>query len=76
MKLTKKHIGKLLQVNGADGSWCYQLIAVNKNKLLFYSFDGKYVVDSTKHTDFEYFKPLNPFPNSWLRLGWKTAMKA
>lgn len=70
MRLTRKHIGQLFDVDGGDGSWCHQLVAIKKNTLLFYSFDGKYVTDSIKTADWRLFKPAHPFDKRWIEYGW------
>lgn len=75
MRLTKKDIGKLFDVVGGDGSWIYQLIAVKKGKLLFYSFDGTYRVDLACFNDYRPFRPRKEFPESWVNAGWITAKK-
>lgn len=73
MKLNKKHIGKLFNL-GSDGSWVYQLVAVNKTHLLFYEFDGHYYKEEKgKHTDWVYFKPRKTWPKHLLKFGWMTA---
>lgn len=75
MKLTKKHIGKLF-TNGGDGSWVYQLVDIKKGKLLFYSFDNKYAIETNKFADWEHFKSRNPFPKEWTKRGWDRARRS
>lgn len=60
MKLTKKNIGQLFDVRGADGSWAYQLLDIRKGELLFYVFGSapaRYEIDSQKVNDWFPFKP-------------------
>jgi len=70
MKLTQKHIGQLVD-NGSDGSWVYQLVDIKKGRLLFYAFDGTYVIDTNKFQDWRLFKPLKQFPKTWIQQGWE-----
>lgn len=73
MKLNRKHIGQLFDNHGADGSWCYQLVAIKRGRLLFYDFHGGYVLDSNKYADWRHFQPVNPFPANWIKYGWTIA---
>jgi len=57
MKLTKKHIGQLFDVQGGDGSWVYQLIDIKKKEILFYSMSGEYWAFPNIHHDWRPFKP-------------------
>ena len=76
MTLTKKHIGKLFDVSGGDGSWCYQLVDIKGKELLFYCFTrGEYEVDTNKYKDWRPFKPTNPWPKEWLKWGWERARR-
>jgi hypothetical protein len=70
MKLTKKHIGRLFD-NNADGSWIYQLVDIKRGRLLFYSFDGSYIVETNKFADWKFFVPRKPWPQTWIKLGWE-----
>lgn len=71
MKLTKKHVGSLFNVEGSDGSWVYQLVAVSRTHLLFYDFHGTYVKERKgEHKDWLQFEPTNPWPESWVKYGW------
>lgn len=72
MKLGRKHIGQLVD-NGADGSWVYQLVAVNRTHLLFYDFRGTYVVEKKGYSDWQKFRPRKPWPKRWLESGWTYA---
>lgn len=73
MRLAKKHIGKLFDVKGSDGSWAYQLVDVWRTWLLFYDLSGNYVKEKNGHTDWRYFKPRKPWPIKWRVKGWETA---
>ncbi len=57
MKLTKKHIGKLFDVDGSDGSWCYLLVDVKGKELLCYGMNGTYAICTNKYADWRPFKP-------------------
>jgi len=72
MKLTKKHIGQLFDVEGSDGSWYYQLIDVKKDELLFYSLDHRhpYEIESRSHTDWRVFGSAQAFNKRQIKLGW------
>lgn len=73
MKLTRKHIGLLVD-NGGDGSWVYQLVAVNKTHLLFYDFHGDYYKERRgKHSYWRPFAPTDPWPRAWVKKGWQEA---
>lgn len=73
MKLTKKHIGLLVD-NGGDGSWVYQLVAVSRTHLLFYDFHGTYVKERrNQYRDWREFTPTSPWPKRWLQRGWAEA---
>lgn len=76
MKLTKKHIGQLFDVEGGDGSWCYQLIDVKGKDLLFYAFNGRHEIDSTKYTDWRPFVPRYHHNKTWIGYGWKNARRS
>jgi len=77
MKLTRKHIGKLFDVRGGDGSWVYQLVDVKKGWLLFYSFhagEGAYFKERVgEYHDWRPFRPLKDWPENWRNFGWTTA---
>lgn len=74
MKLTRKHIGQLFNVAGADGSWVYQLADVKKGWLLFYDFRGSYYKERTgEHHDWQPFTPEKWWSNGQLAYGWRTA---
>lgn len=75
MKLSKKHVGQLFDVQGADGSWCYELIDIKGKELLFYSYGGRHEVDSTKYTDWRPFVPRYNLNKDWVKLGWETARR-
>ncbi len=60
MRLSKKHIGRLFDVHGADGSWVYQLVDIKNKKLLFSSLAGKYWTDNASTSDWRPFKPQLP----------------
>jgi len=75
MKLAKKHIGKLFDVDGGDGSWCYLLLDINKKgELLFYSMDSKYEIHTNKYSDWRSFNPQK-FKKAWIELGWQTGRR-
>ena len=46
MKLLKKHIGLVFDVEGGDGSWWFRLLAIKKRRLLFQDSQGKYWIES------------------------------
>lgn len=71
MKLLKKHIGQLFDVAGGDGSWVYQLVAVNKTHLLFYAFGGKYWKEKKGRTDWRRFRPMKSWRLNWVERGWR-----
>lgn len=78
MILTKKHIGRLFDTQGGDGSWAYQLIDIKGKELLFYSVnDGKFEIDSNKYRD---WRPFKRYENNWpmrhVKLGWKSGRRA
>ncbi len=73
MKLTKKHIGGLFHIQGSDGSWVYQLVAVKRGWLLFYSFGGQYYKEKVGATDWAQFEPTNPWPKDRVEYGWTIA---
>lgn len=72
MRLNKKHIGQLFDVQGSDGSWYYQLVAVKGNRLLFYSND-KWEIDTNKYHDWRRFKSRT-FSKKEIRHGWETGL--
>ena len=59
MKLAKKHIGRLFDNRGSDGSWAYQLIDIKGRDLLFYVFgsDNRYEIDTNDYSDWRVFQP-------------------
>lgn len=73
MKLTRKHIGRLFDAEGADGSWCYQLVDVKGGELLFYKFDGSYEIESNTFNDWQPFKPRKAW--KWKKTGWTTGRR-
>lgn len=56
MKLTKKHIGKLFDCAGGDGSWAYQLIDIKGKELLFYSLGGDFWAFKDTYIDWRPFE--------------------
>ena len=72
MRLTKKNIGQLFDVDGGDGSWCYQLIAVKGKNLLFYTFNNQhqYDIGSNHFNDWRPFEPQE-FSQQNIAYGWK-----
>lgn len=76
MKLTKKHIGQLFDVRGADGSWCYELIDVKGKDLLFYSFNGKQEIEPNTYTDWRPFVPQYHANREWVKRDWTTARRS
>ena len=76
MKLTKKHIGQLFDLKGGDDSWCYQLIAVKGNSLLFYTFStpNSYDISSNKFADWRPFEPQE-FSRQNIAYGWKVGRR-
>lgn len=76
MTLTKKHIGKLFDNHGADGSWAYQLVDVQKDKLLFLVTGvNRFEIDSNKYKDWRPFVPIRP-SFSEIQKAWQTARVA
>lgn len=74
MKLNKKHIGQLFDVNGSDGSWYYQLVDIKGDRLLFFCND-RYEIDTNKYADWRPFKSRF-FSKKDVRNGWKTGRVA
>ncbi len=73
MRLSKQHIGRLFDVQGADGSWVYQLVAVKKGNLLFYLInESKFETDTNQHVD---WRPFTTYPLSKdkIKYGWSVA---
>ena len=70
MKLTKKHIGQIFDVDGSDGSWWYRLLDVKNKRLLFQDNDGKYwIEDQGRYHD---WKPIgDEVHKKNVREGWK-----
>lgn len=72
MKLKRKHIGKLFDCRGADGSWVYQLIDIRDGELLLYSLtSGLFEIESRKHKDWRRFRPQTLFDAAQTEDGWK-----
>ena len=70
MKLIKKHIGQVFEVDGSDGSWWYRLLDIKRGKLLFQDNDGNYWVEKqSKHHDWRSIDDL--VHNSLIKEGWK-----
>lgn len=71
MKLTKRHINELFDVEGGDGSWVYQLVDVSKTELLFYCFGScRYEIEpKNKFKDWRRFKP-QAHKESHVKYGW------
>ncbi len=72
MRLSKKHIGRLFDVQGGDGGWAYQLLDIKKGQPLFRAFDGRYWVERTPQNDWRPFKPQLP-SKAHIRLAWMSA---
>lgn len=76
MKPSRKDINKLFDVDGADGSWIYQLIAVSKTELLFYCFGSdRYEIEDRKHNDWRLFVP-QPYSKRDIKYGWENGRRA
>lgn len=77
MKLTKKHIGGLFEIDGSDGSWVYQLIDVKKDELLFYTFgQGRpHEIESASTNDWRPFTPAYHLNKRWVKIGWETGRR-
>lgn len=78
MRLTKKHIGGLFDIEESDGSWCYQLIDVKKNELLFYTFsnDHPLEIEPSSYKDWQPFIPAYHLNKRWIKEGWKTGRRS
>ena len=75
MKLTRKHIGKLIYVSGSDGSWAYQLLDIKEGEVLFYDLGGKFeIAPQHKYDDWAFFKPATDY-KKWIEYGWKTGRR-
>lgn len=71
MKLTKKDIGGLFDVNGGDGSYILRLCGIKKGVLLFYSYGSDYYcIDSAKASDYRRYNP-EQWEDEWTKRGWK-----
>ncbi len=71
MKLSKKNIGQLFDVEDSDGSWVYQLIDIKDGWLLFYDFHGGYMKERVgENADWRPFNPTKPWPKNWIGYGW------
>jgi hypothetical protein len=75
VKLTKKHIGGLFDVQNSDGTWFYQLLDVSRCELLFRDMDGKYEIESRRHSDWRIFTPTK-FTAKNVAEGWKTGRRS
>lgn len=76
MRLTKKHIGGLFDTDSGDGSWCYELIDIKGEELLFYSYGDRHEIDSAKYTDWRPFIPQYHRNKKWVGYGWKKARRS
>jgi hypothetical protein len=75
MKLTRKHIGKLIHVSGSDGSWAYQLLDIKNGEVLFYDLGGKFeIAPQNKYDDWAFFKPATDY-KEWIEYGWKSGRR-
>ncbi len=74
MKLTKKHVGKLFDVRGGDGSWAYQLVDIKGKRLLFNVVGDvrRFEIDTNKLEDWRPFVPA-PFSKEDIQKAWATA---
>lgn len=75
MKLTKRHIGRLFDIEGADGSWAYMLADVNRWGYLFYAVgDGRWWKEKKGQKD---WREINVNDDAWAlsktELGWEIA---
>lgn len=76
MKLKKKHIGGVFDVEGADGSWAYQLVALTKDEALFYVIDtDRFEIESRKYHDWRPFQGRMEFSKKSIAEAWKTARR-
>ena len=70
MKLIKKHIGQLFDVDGGDGSWWYRLIDVKRGRLLFQDNSDNYWIE--KQSKYHDWRPLdNKVHKKLVEEGWK-----
>lgn len=77
MRLTKKHIGQLFDIDHGDGSWLYQLMDVKDGKLLFYSFSatGYEIEPQNKYDDWRPFNPQTWWSKAHVKMGWNIAKR-
>lgn len=72
MKLNKKHIGQLFDVQGSDGSWWYQLVDISRKEYLFLSGNYRWEIESKSRYD---WRPFSPQPYKIKKrdvtFGWK-----
>lgn len=73
MKLNKKHIGKLFDVSGGDGSWWYMLLDIKRGKLLFLDNSGRFWIEESKR-DWRLFRGPDLDPDQ-VKEGWKKARR-
>lgn len=78
MKLTKKDIGGLFEIDNSDGSWVYQLIDVKKGELLFYTFSNQHPheIEPASYKDWRPFVPAYHLNKRWVKLGWETGRRS
>lgn len=76
MKLSKKHIGKLFDNHGADGSWAYQLVDIRAGWLLFNVVGDslRYEAEPNTYADWRVFKPQQPMKGE-IEEAWASARK-
>jgi len=77
MKLSKKHIGKMFDVEGADGSWAYTLVGVRGNELLFnvVGRPWRFEISTNGYEDWRPFRPVLPNKLA-IRRAWNTARRS
>ncbi len=74
MKLKRKHIGRLFNTKGADGTWVYQLVDIKDGWLLFYNFErGFWKERYGEYKDWQEFEPVKKWPKEWKQKGWDNA---
>lgn len=78
MRLTKKHIGKLIGSASSDGEWAMYLLDIKDNKILFADYDltgdeaPRYWAQVNRFDDWVPFKKKLPNKKTIKGL-WKTA---
>jgi hypothetical protein len=74
MRLTKKHIGKILDTTGSDGSWWIELLDIKDNNILFIQDNGKIYKQENKYNDWRILN--HKYSKKKLKKAWKGAKHA